>query len=74
LARKRQMPVVERHIEAKELADFSEAFLAGTAAEVTPVSEIGPYRFTPGEISKTLMHDYADEVRRPVSVVDLSAK
>ena len=74
LARKRQIPVVERHIEANELGDFSEAFLAGTAAEVTPVSEIGPYRFKPGEISETLMHDYADDVRRPVSVVDLSAK
>ena len=72
LARARQIPVVERHIEQKELADFSEAFLAGTAAEVTPVSEIGPYRFKPGEISETLMHDYADDVRRPVSVVDLS--
>jgi branched-chain amino acid aminotransferase len=56
------------------MADFSECFLTGTSAEVTPVSEVGPYRFTPGEISKTLMHDYADDVRRPVSVVDLSAK
>jgi branched-chain amino acid aminotransferase len=74
LARARQIPVVERHIEVKEMADFSECFLTGTAAEVTPVSEVGPYRFTPGEISKTLMHDYADDVRRPVSVVDLSAK
>ena len=74
LARARQIPVVERHIEQKELADFSEAFLAGTAAEVTPVSEIGPYRFKPGEISEMLMHDYADDVRRPVSVVDLSVK
>ncbi len=73
LARKRQIPVVERHIDAKELADFSEAFLAGTAAEVTPVSEIGPYHFKPGEISEMLMHDYAEDVRRPVSVVDLSA-
>jgi len=71
LARIRQIPVVERHIEPKELADFTEAFLVGTAAEVTPVSEIGPYRFKPGEISKTLMHDYADDVRRPVSAVKL---
>ena len=58
----------------EELADFSECFLTGTAAEVTPVSEIGPYRFKPGEISETLMNDYSDDVRRPVSVVDLSAK
>ena len=72
LARIRQIPVIERHIEAKELASFSECFLAGTAAEVTPVSEIGPYRFTPGEISQTLMHDYADDVRRPVSQINLA--
>ena len=39
---------------------------------MTPVSEIGPYRFKPGKISETLMNDYADEVRRPVSVVKLA--
>ena len=71
LAKNRQIPVVERHIEANELETFSECFLTGSAAEVTPVSEIGPYRFKPGEISETLMHDYADEVRRPVSQVTL---
>ena len=74
LARTRQIPVVERRIEMKELGDFSECFLTGTAAEVTPVSQVGPYQFKPGEISEMLMHDYADDVRRPVSVVDLSAK
>ncbi len=36
----------------EELTNFSECFITGTAVEVTPVSEIGPYRFTPGEISK----------------------
>jgi len=35
---------------------------------VTPVSEIGPYRFKPATISETLMNDYADEVRRPAPV------
>ncbi|MDE2134756.1 MAG: branched-chain amino acid aminotransferase [Alphaproteobacteria bacterium] len=74
LARARQIPVAERHIDMKELGEFSECFLTGSAAEVTPVSEIGPYRFKPGEISETLMHAYADEVRSPVSQVDLSAK
>jgi branched-chain amino acid aminotransferase len=73
LARIRQIPVIERHIKPEELADFSECFLAGTAAEVTPVSEIGPYRFTPGDISRALMHDYTAEVRREVSLVNLSA-
>ena len=72
LARAHQIPVIERHIEMKEMADFSECFLTGSAAEVTPVSEVGPYRFKPGEISETLMHDYAGEVRRPVSQVDLN--
>ena len=38
--------------------------MVGTAAEVTPVSEIGEYRFTPGNISLSLMDDYARLVRR----------
>jgi branched-chain amino acid aminotransferase len=69
LAKKRQIPVVERHIEPKELADFSEAFFAGTAAEVTPISEIGPYKFKPGAITETLMKDYSEDVHRPESIV-----
>jgi branched-chain amino acid aminotransferase len=45
------------------MTGFSECFLTGSAAEVTPVSEIGPYRFKPGALSEMLMHAYADEVR-----------
>jgi branched-chain amino acid aminotransferase len=66
LAKQRQIPVHERQITREELPTFEECFLTGTAAEVTPVSEIGPYRFKPGKISETLMNDYAAEVRRPV--------
>lgn len=58
LAEKRQLEVVERTIMPEEMADFEECFLTGTAAEVTPVSEIGPYSFKPGEISLALMEDY----------------
>lgn len=65
LAKARQIPVHERQITREELPTFEECFLTGTAAEVTPVSEIGPYRFKPGKISETLMNDYAEEVRRP---------
>jgi branched-chain amino acid aminotransferase len=72
LARARQIPVIERHIEPKEMETFTECFITGSAAEVTPVSEIGPYKFKPGAISEMLMNDYADEVRRPVSQVKLS--
>jgi branched-chain amino acid aminotransferase len=65
LAKARGFEVVERRIQPEELSAFNECFICGTGAEVTPVSEIGPYKFTPGNISRTLLEDYAAEVRRP---------
>jgi branched-chain amino acid aminotransferase len=65
LAKTRQIPVHERHIKPEELSGFQECFITGTAAEVTPVSEAGPYMFKPGRLTETLMHDFTDEVRRP---------
>ncbi len=62
LARKRGYDIVERAIMPEEMANFEQCFLTGTAAEVTPVSEIGPYRFTVGEIARTLMDDYTAAV------------
>lgn len=58
LARKRGLDVVERAIMPDELTKANEAFLTGTAAEVTPVREIGPYHFQPGQITRMLMDDY----------------
>ena len=58
LAKKRGYEIVERTIMPEEMADFSEAFLTGTAAEVTPVSEIDEHRYTPGKISEDLLNDY----------------
>ena len=58
LARARQIPVHERHILPEEMAKASEVFLAGTAAEVTPVRQIGELSFTPGQITETLIADY----------------
>ncbi|WP_286828197.1 MULTISPECIES: branched-chain amino acid aminotransferase [Kordiimonas] len=58
LAKKRQIKVIERAIMPEELEGFEQAFLTGSAAEVTPLSEIGPYNFEVGEITKTLMLDY----------------
>ncbi len=58
LANARGYELVERAIMPDEMADFSECFLTGTAAEVTPVCEVGPYKFTPGEISRNLVEDY----------------
>jgi branched-chain amino acid aminotransferase len=63
IAKAHQIPVIERHIMPDELSQFSECFITGSAAEVTPVSEIGPYRFKPGKLTETLMNAYADEVR-----------
>ena len=62
LARRRGYEVVERAIMPEEMETFEQCFLTGTAAEVTPVSEIGPYRFTVGEIARTLMGDYMETV------------
>ena len=64
LARRRQMKVVERHIEACELDRATEVFLAGTAAEVCAVREIAGRTYTPGHITETLMRDYDALVRR----------
>ena len=63
LVKKRGLKLVERVIMPEEMAKASECFLTGTAAEVTPVSEIGPYRFTPGDISRSLIADYEALVR-----------
>ena len=63
LARRRGIEVIERIVTEQELAGFEQCFLTGTAAEVTPVSEIGPYKFEVGDISKALMNDYSAAVK-----------
>ncbi len=63
LARRRGITVIERAIWPEELESFEQCFLTGSAAEVTPVSEIGPWRFTVGELTRQLRRDYADLVR-----------
>ena len=63
LAKHRQIKVVERAIKPEEMALASESFLAGTAAEVTPIRAIGATAFTAGRITETLMADYDALVR-----------
>jgi branched-chain amino acid aminotransferase len=58
LAGKRGIEVIQRPIRPEEMAQANEAFLTGTAAEVTPVREIGPYNFQPGNVTRQLMGDY----------------
>ncbi len=62
LAERRQFEVIERVIMPEEMSGFEECFITGSAAEVTPVSEIGPYDFKPGTISKLMIEDYENEV------------
>ena len=63
LAEKRGMAVNDRVIMPEELPTFSECFIVGTAAELTPVSEIGANHYQPGRICETLLGDYMAEVQ-----------
>jgi branched-chain amino acid aminotransferase len=63
LARRRGVEIAERRILPEELSSFSECFITGTAAEITPVSEIGPHQFRPGNLTSALIDDYTAEVR-----------
>jgi branched-chain amino acid aminotransferase len=65
LANHRQIKVIERPIMPEEMSQATEAFLAGTAAEVTPIRQIGDYSFVPGPITEGLRRDYEALVRLP---------
>jgi len=67
LARARGLKVTERAIMPEEFAHTQEVFLCGTAVEVTPVSEIGPYKFTVGPMTRQLMEAYETLVRKSAS-------
>ena len=58
LAKARGIEIIERVIMPDELANATEVFLTGTAAEVTPVGEIDQHKFTVGEITNWLIDDY----------------
>ena len=67
LAKKRGIEVQERAIWPEELESFEQMFLTGSAAEVTPVAEAGPWRFEVGEMTRMLRKDYIDLVNRRAS-------
>ena len=69
LAKDRQIQVIGRAIMPDELDGFEQCFITGTAAEVTPVSEVGPYTFEVGDITRTLMEDYSARVQPKAAVV-----
>ncbi|CUK08020.1 branched-chain amino acid aminotransferase [Shimia thalassica] len=55
--------VHERHIMPEEMADFEQCFLTGTAAEVTPVGQIGDYTFEVGALTRDVSESYERLVR-----------
>ncbi len=63
LLRQKGIRVNERHIEPREMADFQQCWLTGTAAEVTPVGQIGDYHFEVGELTRAIAGDYEKLVR-----------
>jgi branched-chain amino acid aminotransferase len=73
LARRHQIKVVERAIMPEEMKGASEVFLAGTAAEVTPVRQIGELHFTPGPVTERLLHEYEALVQMPPDKVSALA-
>ena len=64
LARRRGIEVVERPIWPEELEGFEQCFLTGSAAEVTPVAQVGPWNFEVGDLSLQLRKDYLDLAHR----------
>ena len=72
LAKARGIEVIERAILPEELSGFEQCFVTGTAAEVTPVSEIAGNTYQVGDIIKTLMQDY-DAAVRPEAPAALQA-
>ncbi|SIS87532.1 branched-chain amino acid aminotransferase [Phaeovulum vinaykumarii] len=63
MLRDQGITVHERHIEARELEDMQQCWLTGTAAEVTPVGQIGDYTFEVGELTRKIATDYEKLVR-----------
>jgi len=59
LAKQRGVEVVERAMFPNELATFQEAFLTGSAAEITPIREIAGLTYKPAAMCEQLMHDFS---------------
>ena len=64
LAKNKDIKVIERKIKLDEMKIFIGCFLTGTAAEITPVSQISDYNFTTCEVITGLNNDYQALVRK----------
>jgi branched-chain amino acid aminotransferase len=63
MLRDMQIKVHERHIMPEELESFEQCWLTGTAAEVTPVGQIGDYNFEVGQLTRDISTAYEKLVR-----------
>ena len=63
LLKEKGISVIERHIMPDELESFEQCWLTGTAAEVTPVGQIGDYKFEVGALTKEISDSYERIVR-----------
>jgi branched-chain amino acid aminotransferase len=66
LAKSKNIKIIERKIKPEELSNFVGCFLTGTAAEVTPVSQIHKYKFDVCNVIKDLSESYQELVRKKV--------
>jgi branched-chain amino acid aminotransferase len=64
IAKVKRIKVIERKIKPEEMKDFTGCFLTGTAAEITPVSQINDYNFEACNVIKSLNNDYQALVRK----------
>ncbi|MCY4302845.1 MAG: branched-chain amino acid aminotransferase [Aestuariivita sp.] len=64
LLKERQIKVHERRIAPAEMESFEQCWLTGTAAEVTPVGQIGAYNFEVGPMTRDIAEAYENLVRR----------
>jgi len=64
IAKSKGIKIVERKIKPEEMTNFVGCFLTGTAAEVTPVSQIDKYKFTVCNVIKELSESYQALVRK----------
>ena len=64
IAKSKGIKVIERKIKPDEMKNFEGCFLTGTAAEVTPVSQIGKYNFKVCNLVRELSDSYQNLVRK----------
>jgi branched-chain amino acid aminotransferase len=64
MLKQRGITVNERHIMPEELEGFEQCWLTGTAAEVTPVGQIGEYNFEVGALTRDISESYERLVRQ----------